>query len=237
MKTILKFTFLCLGTFSFFSQEIKEYNDGVIKITYLKGRTSSPEYNTDVFLYTNEHQSEYHFHQTERTFPVDWYEVTLAYWKYINKYDFKTNKVEENRILKDNTNLFSQWENDLVWEITDEEKMIGEYRVRKATTDSFEFAKEDEWHKGKAIAWFTTDIPIPTGPRRYYGLPGLILELTYDDSKDFFTFKSLEYLSPSEFQFTELNKDNEVEKEDVIYFFHKNPKKIKEIQRNNRKKK
>lgn len=121
----------------------------------------------------------------------------------------------------------------MVWEITDEEKMIGEHRVRKATTDSFEFEKGDKWHKGKAIAWFTTDVPIPTGPRRYYGLPGLILELTYDDSKDFFTFKSLEYLSPSEFQFTELNK----EKEDVIYFFHKNPKKIKEIQRNNRKKK
>lgn len=237
MKKIFKSLFLFLGISSLSSQEITAYKDGVIKFTYNKGNTRSSEYDTDAYLYANEHQSEYHFHQTERTFPVEWYEVTLAYKNHINSYNFNTKKIEENRILKDNTTLFSQWNNDLVWEITDEEKIIGGFKARKATTDSFEYDKDHEWYNGKVTAWFTTDIPIPAGPGRYYGLPGLILELTYEKSREFFIFKNLEYVSPSEFQFTELNKDNEVEKEDVIWFDHKNPKKIKEIQRNNRKKK
>lgn len=220
------------------AQQVKEYNDGVVKITYTQNRPPYTSASFETYLYTNETRSQYHHHQKAGTHSEDGnYSIDLPYFQYINDYDFQNNKVEDNRILKNNNILYAQWENNLVWEITNEEKMIGEYKVKKATTDSFEIEKDNKWYYGKAIAWFTTDIPIPTGPARYYGLPGLILELEYENEKELnYKFKSLEHLSPSEFQFTELNKDNEVEKEDVIYFFHKNPKKIKEIQRNNRKK-
>jgi GLPGLI family protein len=42
------------------------------------------------------------------------------------------------------------------------------FNVQKAITD---FAGR------KWIAWFTADIPIPDGPYKFYGLPGLILKL------------------------------------------------------------
>ncbi len=47
--------------------------------------------------------------------------------------------------------------------------------VKKTTNfmDSFEMPKEKE-----VTAWFTMDIPVSHGPEEYWGLPGLILEIT-----------------------------------------------------------
>lgn len=33
----------------------------------------------------------------------------------------------------------------------------------------------------KIVAWFANNIPVPAGPERYFGLPGLIMELDIDD--------------------------------------------------------
>lgn len=46
--------------------------------------------------------------------------------------------------------------------------MIGTYKCKKATSLSEE----------GLVAWFTNEVPISTGPRQYYGLPGLIVKLT-----------------------------------------------------------
>lgn len=54
------------------------------------------------------------------------------------------------------------------WELVEEYKTIGTYQVRKATAI---INGED------VIAWYTLDIPIQDGPKDYYGLPGLIIEL------------------------------------------------------------
>lgn len=58
----------------------------------------------------------------------------------------------------------------LDWKIVDEEKIIHDYICKKATVDF-----------GGRIweAWFTTQIPINDGPYKFFGLPGLILEI-YD---------------------------------------------------------
>ena len=52
------------------------------------------------------------------------------------------------------------------WNVTSEEKKIGEYNCRKATLD-----------KGgrKWTAWFTTDLPHQAAPRTFAGLPGVVL--------------------------------------------------------------
>lgn len=65
----------------------------------------------------------------------------------------------------------------LDWIITNENKMIGEYLCYKAT-----YSSKMKNYKGieKAIlitAWFAPSIPISFGPKKYKGLPGLILEL------------------------------------------------------------
>lgn len=65
------------------------------------------------------------------------------------------------------------------WKIHPETKEINGYKAQKATI-TFEGRN---WE-----AWFTEQINIPYGPYKFYGLPGLILEMK-DDKKDYiFTF-------------------------------------------------
>jgi GLPGLI family protein len=52
------------------------------------------------------------------------------------------------------------------WQLTQESKVINNYRAYKATRS-----------KGNIVAWYTPEIPIGFGPKGEYGLPGLILEL------------------------------------------------------------
>lgn len=82
------------------------------------------------------------------------------------------------------------------WNIVNENKMIGKFNCKKATTN---FRGRDY------TAWFSTDIPLPYGPWKLHGLPGLILE-AYDTNKEIlFYFKSLNY--PYEGKL-EINKPN-----------------------------
>ncbi|MDQ0592003.1 GLPGLI family protein [Chryseobacterium ginsenosidimutans] len=56
----------------------------------------------------------------------------------------------------------------LNWKITNEKTKILNYNAQKAQLD---FAGR------KWIAWFTTEIPIPDGPYKFHGLPGLIVKV------------------------------------------------------------
>lgn len=218
-----------------FSQKMEIKPSNTIKITYEYQASFSSIANYDTYLYVSETGSQFVNFRKKQSFEVKNIKVTQGYLNYINNYDFKEQIIEENRILDDKTKLYAQWKNDIVWEITDEVKKIGKYTVRKAITNSFEINSNNDFYYGKAIAWFTTDIPIPSGPARYYGLPGLILELGYEENGAKFVFKEIDF--QSEYEFIELDKNNEVEKLDVIYFNHKNPKEIKEIQKGNKKRK
>jgi GLPGLI family protein len=67
------------------------------------------------------------------------------------------------------------------WEITSESKQIDLYQCYKATYN-FEYLARNNKMKTKVItAWFAPSLPYPYGPKNYYGLPGLILELTEGD--------------------------------------------------------
>lgn len=70
------------------------------------------------------------------------------------------------------------------WKISSESKKIGDFVCTKATAH---FRGRDY------TAWFTTVIPLPFGPWKLQGLPGLILE-AYDTNKEvYFYFKSVKY--------------------------------------------
>ena len=68
------------------------------------------------------------------------------------------------------------WENIPIieWLLLNEEKKIGALSCQKATTT----------FRGRHYtAWYTMEIPIPFGPWKFNGLPGMILEI-YDDKKE-----------------------------------------------------
>jgi len=74
----------------------------------------------------------------------------------------------------------------LNWEIKPETKEISDYSAQKAIT---EFAGRSY------IAWFTSEIPIPDGPYKFSGLPGLILEISDSSEEYVFNFKAFEEIN------------------------------------------
>ncbi len=66
------------------------------------------------------------------------------------------------------------------WTITDEKKEILTYKCQKATANYL----GRNW-----TAWFTLEIPVPEGPWKLCGLPGIILEAS--DADRHYTFKCI----------------------------------------------
>nr|WP_314495966.1 GLPGLI family protein [uncultured Chryseobacterium sp.] len=61
------------------------------------------------------------------------------------------------------------------WKLIDETKMINTINCKKAEITF----KGRNW-----IAWYSPDIPLPYGPYKFTGLPGLIVKIT-DDQRDY----------------------------------------------------
>ncbi|QMU64575.1 MAG: GLPGLI family protein [Flavobacteriaceae bacterium] len=99
-----------------------------------------------------------------------------------------TNKIIINRFARINKlfNPFKVEDNWIAinWGIKDEYKQIGKFKAQKAIGV----------YRGRTYtAWFTEEIPLPYGPWKLFGLPGLILEA--EDSEKMFKveFKSIKY--------------------------------------------
>lgn len=80
--------------------------------------------------------------------------------------------IKKNKIVLDNGEKEIDI-NKIDWHIEDKFKEILGYSCQKATTT----LTVRNGTKKEIIAWFTMEIPIPTGPFMYAGLPGLILEV------------------------------------------------------------
>ncbi len=65
------------------------------------------------------------------------------------------------------------------WELSDEKKMIGNFKCQKAI---------GEFRGRTYIVWFTNEIPLPYGPWKLNGLPGLIIEA--EDQEKQLSFKA-----------------------------------------------
>lgn len=89
----------------------------------------------------------------------------ISYYDNISKYNFTYDELIENN-----------------WILHSDKKVINNFTCQKATIKKYgrEF-----------VAWFTKDIPINDGPYKFYGLPGLILELY--DTKNMYHFKLIKY--------------------------------------------
>jgi GLPGLI family protein len=88
----------------------------------------------------------------------------------------------------ENGPLLLDLKEDLTWGISEETKIIGEYKAIKASTSRKmgSFVEQIE-------VWFTPELSYAFGPIGYNGLPGLILELKRD--KVFYKLKEIEKVS------------------------------------------
>jgi len=100
---------------------------------------------------------------------------------YINSKSKKT--LREKEIMGDLYSIYNHLDS-IKWNITQEEKKIGNYICYKATT-----SLEKITFKGVIIqhitAWYTPEINIPHGPIGFGGLPGLIIELRREGSRNY----------------------------------------------------
>ncbi len=64
------------------------------------------------------------------------------------------------------------------WQLIDSTKQIDKYLCYKAKYVK-EVTKNDSIIKEPVTVWYAPDIPINNGPEKYWGLPGLILEVYY----------------------------------------------------------
>jgi len=73
------------------------------------------------------------------------------------------------------------------WVVENKKKIINNYNCQKATT----IVENTNGVKTKVTAWFTNDLNLNYGPKNYFGLPGLIIELHELDSV--YYLKSLKF--------------------------------------------
>lgn len=69
---------------------------------------------------------------------------------------------------------------EMEWNILEDTKIIAGKLAKKATTT---FRGTD------FIVWFTNDIPLPYGPLKLFGLPGVILEVWFDNKQQIIAYE------------------------------------------------
>lgn len=83
------------------------------------------------------------------------------------------------------------------WQLKNKTKQIGKFTVHKAVAN----------YRGRSYtAWYALDIPLPYGPWKLQGLPGLILEAYDADKEMYFYFKSIEYPTTNSAIITQLKR-------------------------------
>ncbi|QTE21359.1 GLPGLI family protein [Polaribacter cellanae] len=96
----------------------------------------------------------------------------------------------------------------LNWKLINEEKKIGKFNCKKATVI---------FRGRNYICWYSQEIPLPYGPWKIQGLPGIILEVKTEDNFISFLFKKIKY--PEENVDIPLNNKSIIPKNKKVYAF------------------
>jgi GLPGLI family protein len=177
LKVSIFFSFALL----LWSEAVSQSNntEGVVDYAYRMKTFGSEEHYQLKF---NKTEAVYLHHQEERTIiSPQGYEI-ISPRKIFDWYlNFKSKKVTEQEKKKDGKLIYATFDAiQIEWEIQNETKTILGYSVQKAVAKTHHFVKgKGTIEYGDAIAWFATDLPFPSGPERFWGLPGLILELSF----------------------------------------------------------
>lgn len=153
-----------MGRMTFLSQEEKDRAAQTWK--------NDDEYKEKMKLVFNETESLYTYASEQGQSDdgqYSWRNSDLVLYRNFDK-DKKTELVEmlgKTYVIEDSLHVPT-------WKIGNQIKDVAGYVCMRADT-------EDPIKKQKITAWFAQDIPVPAGPERYNGLPGVILELDINE--------------------------------------------------------
>jgi len=111
----------------------------------------------------------------------------------ITHHDIKKSQITQQQDFLGKTFLIKDKTKKYAWKLNNESKEIAGYTCQKAT-----FEEEDR----KVEAWFTTAIPVASGPSGFYQFPGMILGLHVKGENN------ERWLTAKEVELEELEKDS-----------------------------
>lgn len=107
---------------------------------------------------------------------------------------------------------------DFKWDVTSDQKKIGNYNCYKAVRTYTRVTVSGE-KQMPVIAWFAPEIPYSFGPASYLGLPGLVLEVEVDN---IVIYASKIFLNQKEKQVITIPKKGKIISEKEYNEFEKN---------------
>jgi GLPGLI family protein len=155
------------------------YTKAVKKITDESDKPPQLISDLNYILLTNKHQSLFYFDKKlDNDYESNSRLINRAGGGSVHFVSYRDSIKLEQTKFADQLFLIERPLNEYVWEITNEFKIINNYKSYKAICE-YEIYSElrKKTIKFKIIAWFTTEIPLSFGPAGFNGLPGLILEL------------------------------------------------------------
>ena len=172
---LLSFSVSCFSQKSAAVVDYKIFNNGDSSNTlyaklYVENQTTLyiASYNTQVFSDAEYEAKRTRFDALKDYLKVDHKKKEILFFEYLGQ----------------NAVLIKDEYNNLKWDITSETKTIAGYECTKATT-SF---RGRDW-----IVWFSPEIPLPYGPWKLHGLPGLILEAEDSTNTYVWSAEKIEY--------------------------------------------
>lgn len=104
-----------------------------------------------------------------RLFPIG---ITHTYM-----YDLKTQRSYQIRSFANTEYVVQSASTPLEWKLSEEQKLILGHVCHKATSLKKRTDRLGQTEDIQVTAWYTSDFPQAFGPKEYFGLPGVVLEL------------------------------------------------------------
>ena len=187
MKNLLKLFFFISNTI--FSQSGAITYDIQIGVDLTLVPKDKVEFFTEIVNYAKEEQFVLSFNNTKSSFirkvklnndsDYDSKIKDIARGTYTSSSDVYIDIFHKLEVYRESDGTLVENKNDTIkWEVSADSKKIANYLCYKAVKNIPFVSKRGGLKIREVLAWFAPSLPYNYGPKNFYGLPGLILELT-----------------------------------------------------------
>ena len=172
-----------------FAQSGKVSYNVAAKVDYDKADNSIKSTVVKIVEFANKQQFELSFNKNQSSFKLinklNSTDQKEDYLEKVSRLAFTSNSqifVDKNKktVLNDDNEgmLFTEKFDTEKWQILNDTRKIDNYDCYKAIFKEEFLTRNGEKTSREIVAWFAPSLPYSYGPKKFYGLPGLILELT-----------------------------------------------------------